>query len=77
MKYLILLVLVFAVLLSVYGCIDFQEATDSELGTKVDSADIQTEENIHLRDKNLLYGQYDNTEIVTMYLTVSTGNAGE
>lgn len=77
MKYLILLILVFAVLLSVYGCIDFQEATDSELGTKVDSADIQTEENIHLRDKNLLYGQYDNTEIVTMYLTVSTGNAGE
>ena len=77
MKHLIWIILVFALLIIGIGSIDFQEATDSELGTKIDLEDIQTAEDIHLRDKNLLYTQYDNTEIVTMYLTVSTGNAGE
>ncbi len=65
------------VLTSVSGCIKFEEANDTELGTKVDTQDIQTENSIHLRDKNLMYSMYDNTEIVTMYLTVSTGNEGE
>ena len=30
-----------------------------------------------LRDKNDIYKMYDPTEVVTMYLTVSTGNEGE
>ena len=49
----------------------------SSLGTVIDKSEIQTEENIHIRDKNLLYENQDNTEIVTMYLTVSTGNSAE
>lgn len=35
------------------------------------------ENSIHIRDKNLLYENQDNTEIVTMYLTVSSGNPAE
>ena len=31
----------------------------------------------HLRDKNLLYEQYDAESVVTMYLTVSRGNAAD
>ena len=75
-KRMLSLILVCALLLGVCGC-SFEEAVESELGTKIDQEDIQTETDIHLRDKDLLYTQYDNTEIVTMYLTVSTGNAGE
>ena len=55
----------------------FEEATDTNLGTIINKQDINTESDIHIRDKNLLYDQYDNTEIVTMYLTVSTGNETE
>lgn len=74
-----ILSIVLALVLSVLacGCSGFEDAIDSELGTKVDKTDIETEPSIHIRDKNLLYTQYDNTEIVTMYLTVSSGNAGE
>ena len=32
---------------------------------------------LKLRDNDLLYAQHDPTEVVTMYLTVSTGNAAE
>ncbi|MEE1046345.1 MAG: CotH kinase family protein, partial [Clostridia bacterium] len=63
--------------ISLCGCNGFEEAVDTNLGTKVDTQDIETTTDSHLRDKNLLYTQYDNTEIVTMYLTVSTGNEGE
>ncbi len=64
--------------LSVCAC-GFEEATDTAFGTKVDPQDVTTDNGsgIHLRDKNLLYTQHDNTEIVTMYLTVSRGNEGE
>lgn len=58
------------------GC-TIQEAVNTELGTKVEKQDIETKEDIHIRDKNLLYEQYENEEIVTMYLTVSSGNSGE
>lgn len=54
-----------------------EQATSTDLGTKVDLSDLQTEADIHIRDKNLLYDMYDNTEIVTMYLTVSSGNEAE
>lgn len=77
MKRSLSVILLVAMMLSICGCSGFEQAADSDLGTKIDKQDIQTETDIHLRDKNLLYSQYSNTEIVTMYLTVSTGNAGE
>ncbi len=70
-------VLASAMLFSLCSCDKFQSAANSELGTKLDTEEIQTETDVHIRDKNLLYSQYDNTEIVTMYLTVSGGNAAE
>ena len=66
-----------SLLISLCGCSQFKEAADSQMGTHIDKQEIQTESDIHLRDKDLLYTMYDNTEIVTMYLTVSTGNEGE
>lgn len=77
MKKVIAIIIVFVMLVSVCGCNQFEEATDSNLGTKIDPQEIETQVDTHLRDKNLLYSQYDNTEIVTMYLTVSKGNDGE
>ena len=60
------------------GCDNtFDSAVNSNLGTTIDKSEIRTEENIHIRDKNLLYEQQNNTEIVTMYLTVSMGNSAE
>ena len=60
------------------GCDEaFEPAVNSNLGTTIEKDDLQTAENIHIRDKNLLYKQQNNTEIVTMYLTVSTGNSAE
>ena len=53
------------------------DALDSGLGTVIDKDDIETNASIHLRDNNLLYENRDNTEIVTMYLTVSYGNSAE
>lgn len=50
---------------------------DSDLGTVIQKDEINTEEDIHIRDKNLIYESQNNTEIVTMYLTVSYGNAAE
>ena len=55
----------------------FQETTNTNLGTTVNEDAVDTETDIHIRDKDLLYDQYEDTEIVTMYLTVSTGNAAE
>lgn len=77
MKRILSIILLLAMLLSLCGCADFQQATDTNLGTKVDPEEIRNETDIHLRDKDLLYTMYDNTEIVTMYLTVSRGNEGE
>lgn len=76
MKRVICGLLSLLMLLSMSAC-GFEQAVDSDLGTKVEPTDINTETDIHIRDKDLLYTQYDNTEIVTMYLTVSTGNEGE
>ncbi len=76
MKRLLCMVLTLALLVGATGCGAFDEAADTALGTQVDTPDGAAED-IHLRDKDLLYTQYDNTEIVTMYLTVSSGNAGE
>ena len=77
MKRILSLVLILVFITSMCGCNGFDQAVDTNLGTKVDAQDIETSTDIHIRDKNLLYSQYDNTEIVNMYLTVSTGNEGE
>lgn len=77
MKRVLLILLSLALLVSGSGCNSFEQAANTNLGTKVDMQDIETTTDIHIRDKNLLYSQYDNTEIVTMYLTVSSGNEGE
>ena len=39
--------------------------------------ELSTIDDLHLRDKNLLYENQDPADVVTMYLTVSTGNAAE
>ena len=77
MKRILSIILLLAMLLALCGCSGFQQAANTNLGTKVDPEEIRNETDIHLRDKDLLYTMYDNTEIVTMYLTVSSGNEGE
>ena len=70
--------LLFAAIMCMTGCGDvFDSAVNSNLGTTIDKSEIQTEDTIHIRDKKLLYEQQNNTEIVTMYLTVSMGNSAE
>lgn len=76
MKTVLSILLIVCLMLSLCSC-SFNEAANTNLGTTIDPENINTETDIHIRDKNLLYGQYDNTEIVTMYLTVSSGNEGE
>ncbi len=76
MKRVALVILVVLLLFSLCSCA-FNEAIDTNLGTIINDQDMSTGSDIHIRDKNLLYGQYNNTEIVTMYLTVSTGNEAE
>lgn len=76
MKRIVCGILVLILLMSLCSC-GFEQATETNLGTTIDQQDIQTDTGIHIRDKNLLYSQYDDTEIVTMYLTVSVGNEGE
>ena len=70
-----LLALILAV--TACGCMPQEELANSDLGTTVEVPEIQTEPDVHIRDKDLLYTMYDNTEIVTMYLTVYTGNEAE
>ena len=65
-------------LLQVTGCENFwKEAVNSNLGTTINKEDFDSGEDIHIRDKDLLYKNQNNKEIVTMYLTVSTGNSAE
>lgn len=64
--------------LLITGCSSEQnETAESDTEAVVQSVEINDEEEIHIRDKDLLYENQDNTEIVTMYLTVSRGNAAE
>ena len=78
MKLKSILLGMFVLAMPVFLCAcSVEEATKTELGTKVEQQDIETNTDIHIRDKDLLYSQYDNQEIVTMYLTVSSGNSGE
>lgn len=66
-----------ALMISACACAPQSQTTGSQFGANIDKQEIETETDIHLRDKSLLYDMYENTEIVTMYLTVSTGNEGE
>ena len=77
MKHLLSVFMCLVLVFIVAGCGSFKEAVEAGLGTKIDPDEIQTKDDIHIRDKNLLYQQYDNNEIVVMYLTVSTGNEAE
>ncbi|MBQ2921989.1 MAG: CotH kinase family protein [Tyzzerella sp.] len=78
MKLKSILLGMFVLAIPVFLCAcSVEEATKTELGTQVEKQDIETSTDVHIRDKNLLYSQYDNQEIVTMYLTVSSGNSGE
>lgn len=73
---LICIILIFAFCFC--GCSEIMNSNISNnLGTTITKDEINTNENIHIRDKNLIYENQDNTEIVTMYLTVSYGNSAE
>lgn len=77
-KILAVICLLLAAAMCMPGCEGtLDSAVNSNLGTTIDKSEIQAEDNIHIRDKNLLYEQQNNTEIVTMYLTVSMGNSAE
>ncbi len=77
-KRTVLLCLALLWLLCLCGCAGPEE-TDvlDNPGVSIEKNDIDTSEDIHIRDKNLIYEGQNNTEIVTMYLTVSYGNAAE
>ena len=48
--------------------------TETQTVKKAEKEDINS---VHLRDKDTLYADDDETSVVTMYLTVSRGNASE
>lgn len=54
-----------------------EESTASEENTEIKKADSQNINDMHLRDKDSLYENDDDTSVVTMYLTVSRGNSSE
>lgn len=85
-KGLLCFFLIFCLPLSFMGC-DLEDAPQqaasqaSEMPEEA-AGEIVKEEaaelnDLHLRDKDLLYENRDPADIVTMYLTVSTGNAAE
>ena len=76
-------VLAAALLLSLAGCVAGGEpgAATPETAETGTGAIIKEEpaslDDLHLRDNPLLYANRDPADVVTMYLTVSTGNAAE
>lgn len=66
-----------AILLTLTGCAAADSQTEPTEEFQTEPIVFDTEQSIHLRDKNLLYENQDDTEIVTMYLTVSRGNSAE
>ena len=77
-KLICLVCLALVLILCLGGC---AQAPASDMpedpGAAIDKDDIDTGKDVHIRDKDLIYQNQDNTEIVTMYLTVSYGNAAE
>lgn len=66
-----------AILLTLTGCAAADPQTEPTEEFQTEPIVFDTEQSFHLRDKNLLYENQDDTEIVTMYLTVSRGNSAE
>lgn len=72
-------------LLSLAGCVPESEAASAtpETAETAETADgivkaaPSSIDDLHLRDKDSLYENQDPSQVVTMYLTVSTGNAAE
>ena len=60
------------------GCSSQDESSTNKTKKqgKINKADASSETK-HLRDKDELYEVYDDSGIVTMYLTVSRGNSSE
>lgn len=54
-----------------------QSAEEKFVGTKVEKQALSNTDEFHLRDKKPLYTAQSPTEVVTMYLTVSSGNEAE
>ena len=50
---------------------------EEDADTSIEMAENADINNIHLRDKDVLYEQDDDTSVITMYLTVSKGNEAE
>lgn len=84
-KRVICFVLAAALALSLASCADSLPASAPEDMASAETAETApvvkeettTLDELHLRDKTTLYENQDPTEVVTMYLTVSTGNAAE
>ena len=78
-------VLAVVMLLLLTGCVyegNFAESSSdssdiSSGSSSVVKEELSTIDDLHLRDKKLLYENQDPADVITMYLTVSTGNAAE
>lgn len=73
-------VLSLALSLCAGGCSEKKEEATSGIKTEtqtVKKAEKEDINSVHLRDKDTLYADDDETSAVTMYLTVSRGNASE
>lgn len=56
---------------------DTSSELEQPIAQPIKKAAVPDIQDVHLRDKDLLYAQQDETSIVTMYLTVSKGNSAE
>ena len=73
-------VLSLALSLCAGGCSEKKEEATSDIKTEtqtVKKAEKEDINSVHLRDKDTLYADDDEASVVTMYLTVSRGNASE
>ena len=80
-KAVFLVLVLLLTLAAVLGAVSVMNATttqeEMDLGQAVSTAAFAKGEDVHIRDQNLIYSQQINDEIVTMYLTVYTGNTAE
>lgn len=80
-KAVFLVLMLLLMLTAVLGVVSVKNITttqeEMDLGQAVPTAAFAKEEDVHIRDQNLIYTQQINDEIVTMYLTVYTGNTAE
>ena len=62
---------------STEGAAGAQAASGNKAADKVEKAPLEDINSVHLRDNPELYTVYDDSGVVTMYLTVSRGNDSE